>query len=165
MKIVFSLIVIFGCSYIGFGMSKTCKRKVVFYHDLLLFCSGLKSDISFFNLKLQKIFQKAQMGYQKDFGYLCEVALSSINNGNNVLLSQEELSRLKFLGQNEMQTLYNFFSILGKSDEKNQNKQTESYEKMFFDFFESAKEEYKNKGTLYGKLGIYSGLFVAILFL
>ena len=165
MKILFVLVIVFGCSYTGFGMSKNYKRKVSFYQDLLLFCSGLKSDISFFNLKLEKIFQKAQMGYEKEFAHLCEVALFSINSGSSCLVDEEQVSKLAFLSQSEVQAISNFFSILGKSDEKNQRRQTEVYEKMFFDFFENAKEEYKNKGALYGKLGIYTGLFVAILFL
>ena len=146
-------------------MNNNQKRKVTFYQDLLLFCSGLKSDISFFNLKLQKIFQKAQMGYDKEFGFLCETAIKSINSGSTDLICAEDISKISFLDQNERQALLNFFSILGKSDQTNQNKQFEVYEKMFFDFFEKAKEEYKNKGTLCVKLGIYAGLFVAILFL
>ena len=96
---------------------------------------------------------------------MCETALSSISCGNSVLIDEKEIKKITFLSQNEVQAISNFFSVLGKSDEKNQRKQTETYEKMFFDFFENAKEEYKNKGTLFGKLGIYTGLFVSILFL
>lgn len=165
MKVILILIIISSCSYVGFGMNKNQKRKMTFYQDLLLFCSGLKSDISFFNLKLQKIFQKAQMGYDKEFGSLCESAIKSINNGSSELICKEDILKISFLDENERQTLLNFFSILGKSDHINQSRQMEIYEKLFFDFFEKAKEEYKSKGTLCVKLGIYAGLFVAILFL
>ena len=163
MKIIFALVVIFGCSYVGFGMSKTSKSKVVFYQDLMLFCSGLKNYICFFNLKLEKIFQTGQMGYAKDFGYLCEIALSSIDCGKSDLIDVDQISKIKFLSSDECQTIAKFFSILGKSDEKNQSKQMEIYEKIFFEYFENAKENFKSKGTLYGKLGVYTGLFVAIL--
>ena len=79
------------------------------------------------------------------------------------MLEVEQVSKIKFLSHNECQTIANFFSVLGKSDEKNQSKQTEAYEKIFFECFENAKEDFKRKGTMYGKLGIYTGLFVAIL--
>ena len=67
------------------------------------------------------------MGYQKEFGHLCEVALLSITNGQSLLIDQTELEKINFLKQDEVQALANFFAILGKSDGKNQSKQTVVY--------------------------------------
>ena len=161
MKIVLILFVISGCSYAGFGVSKNFKSKVNFYHDMLLFCSGLKCDLSFLKLRLDNVFAKATGG--KEFVFLCEKATQSLKSAKSQLIQYKDLDEIVFLSKKEKQTLYGFFDVLGKSDVANQQMQIDGYEKIFFDCLENAKQEYKTKGALYGKLGIYAGLFVAIL--
>ena len=79
------------------------------------------------------------------------------------MIEYKDIDEIVFLSKKEKQTLYGFFEVLGKSDVSNQQMQICGYEKIFFDCFENAKQEQKTKGVLYGKLGIYTGLFVAIL--
>lgn len=163
MKILLILSVITASSCLGYSCGKQYKNKVVFYSDLLLFCACAKNEVSFFKSKLSVILKKAMFDCGKDLAYLCKIAQKSLQDGDFVLLQEKSLLNLRFLTLNERQTIANFFNFLGKSDEKNQKNQIDTYEKIFSDYFEKAKQDCATKGNLYGKLGVYAGLFLAIL--
>lgn len=163
MKILFILSVISLSSYVGFSMGGQYKKRVNFYNDLIVFCSGIKNELSFFKTRLSVILEKKDVIYNENFVCLCNVALKSLKSGNYLLLSENNLEFLKFLSYNEKQTVANFFNFLGKSDVKNQKNQIDLYEKIFSDNLEKAKYDYSQKGNLYKKLGVYAGLFLAIL--
>lgn len=163
MKILFILSVISLSSYVGFSMGGQYKKRVYFYNDLIVFCSGIKNELSFFKTRLSVILEKKDVIYSENFVCLCNVALKSLKSGNYLLLSENNLEFLKFLSYNEKQTVANFFNFLGKSDVKNQKNQIDLYEKIFSDNLEKAKYDYSQKGNLYKKLGVYAGLFLAIL--
>ena len=163
MKILLILSVISATSFIGFGVGKQYKNKVVFYRDLLLFCAYAKNEVSFFKSKLSVILEKARLNCDKNFNDLCKIANQSLQQGEFVLIEEKNLRFLKFLSFSEMKTVANFFNFLGKSDEENQKNQIEAYEKIFSDYYEKANQDCSSKAGLYGKLGIYAGLFLAIL--
>lgn len=163
MKILLILSVISATSFMGFGVGKQYKNKVVFYRDLLLFCAYAKNEVSFFKSKLSVILKNARLNCDDNFNNLCKIANQSLQQGNYVLIEEKSLCFLKFLSFSERQTIANFFNFLGKSDENNQKNQIESYEKIFSDYFEKAKQDCASKAGLYGKLGVYAGLFLAIL--
>ena len=71
---------------------------------------------------------------EKDLAYLCKIAQKSLQDGDFVLLQEKSLLNLRFLTLNERQTIANFFNFLGKSDEKNQKNQIDTYEKIFSDY-------------------------------
>lgn len=163
MKVVLSLLILCGCTYIGFNAGKNFKRKVKLYEDLLLFCGGVKSKISYFQLKLRDVLQSGRENAGEDFCMICDAADKSIEQGALPILSVENMSELRYLSLTEKEVIANFFSILGASDYKNQTEQINGFEKIFYNAFETAKEDMKIKGGLYGKLGIFTGLFIAIL--
>lgn len=163
MKILFVFSVITASSCLGFCCERQYKNKVVFYRDLLLFCACVKNEVSFFKSKLSVILKKVMVNCNKDLEYLCKIAQKSLKDGKFVLIEENCLLSLRFLTLNERQTISNFFNFLGKSDEKNQKNQIDSYEKIFLDYFEKSKQDCSTKGNLCGKLGVYAGLFLAIL--
>lgn len=163
MKIFLILSVISATSFVGFGISRQYKNKVVFYRDLLLFCAYVKNEVSFFKSKLSIILEKAMLNCDENFNDLCKIANQSLQQAKFMLIEEKNLYFLKFLSFSERKTIANFFNFLGKSDENNQKNQIESYEKIFSDYFEKAKQDCSLKAGLYGKLGIYAGLFLAIL--
>ena len=163
MKIVLCLVILCGSSYIGFSVNKSYRRRVRLYNDLLLFCGSVKSQISYFKLKLYDVIEKSKRNGGRDFTYICNTAQESLKNNDFPIIKLEDLSQLYFLGENECAVISEFFSVLGSSDCKNQTEQITGFEKIFGSFSETAKTDLKTKGSLYGKLGIFLGLFVAII--
>jgi len=163
MKILLVLFVISATSFMGFTAGRQYKNKVIFFRDLLLFCVYVKNEVSFFKSKLSDILNKGKLNCNENFNDLCKIANQSLQQGRFVLLEEKNLHFLKFLSFSERQTITNFFNFLGKSDENNQKNQIDSYEKIFSDYSERAKQDYDSKAGLYGKLGVYAGLFLAIL--
>ncbi len=163
MKILLILSVISASSYVGYSFGRQYKNKVVFYRDLLVFCACLKNEVSFFKNKLSVILEKAMSNCNENFADLCKIAQQSLQEGKYLLVEEKNLSFLNFLTFNEKQTVANFFNLLGKSDGINQKNQIEALENIFLDYFEKAKQDCTSKEGLYKKLGVYAGLFLAIL--
>jgi len=163
MKILLCVVILCGSSYIGFGLTKGYRRRVRLYDDLLLFCGNVKSQISYFQLKLYDVIEKSKQNGGKDFLYICNTAQTSLKHNDFPIIKNKDLHQLFFLAENEAAVICEFFSVLGSSDCKNQTEQISGFEKIFDGLSASAKADSKTKGNLYGKLGVFLGLFVAIL--
>jgi len=162
MKILFCIFAVFGCSYIGFGMSKNFKRKTRLYEDLVVFCGKIKSDIGYFGYTVSQILNNGMKNRGDDFCLICQKVLKRLSLPQS-LLTLDDIKELSFVSDEEKSLICDFFCLLGKTDAKEQSEQSQVFEKIFFEKLEASKEEYKTKGSLYGKLGIYAGLFVALL--
>ena len=84
--------------------------------------------------------------------------------GNNVALSKEILFKgIAFLSEQEKESIFNFFSSLGRVDIFNQVEQIELFIKTNSEYCNESSKQCTKNCALYTKLGIMFGLLVAIL--
>lgn len=69
----------------------------------------------------------------------------------------------EFLNTEDKQLLVDFFDGLGLSDTPSQIKRCASYKSLLEKHLCLAEKEAQEKGSLYGKLGFFAGLFISVL--
>lgn len=165
MKLVLIILLVVLCGAIGFGISNVYKQRKNFYESYLSFLEILKMEIGFSASKLDEIINKSISNlHNKDFNCL-------LKNYLNILSSEASLTNeilfknIKFLNENEKEDILLFFKNLGKTDVFNQVDIIKSKTESVKGQCEKLKKECEKFCPLYTKLGILSGLFLALIIL
>lgn len=161
-KIMLCMGVIVFCGVIGYGVSNfyILRKKFFFCFNHFLIC--LKSDISFNAYNLVDIISKnINQNYQsKEFKILLE---SYKYNLQGKLVKEAFFKDIKILTAEEQDGIFNFFNALGKTDIKMQLEEIEKVLEANNLYYIDAKEESKKYSSLYTKLGVIIGAFIAVL--
>lgn len=155
--------VIFGTTYIGFGIANYYIKREKLFFELCQFCEKLKTDIGFLLMPLEGILSEASENYLsglKDIADLCK----NIIKGGNELTSEKLQQQLKCacINEEEKRLICGFFCMLGKSDEKTQIEQIESYKQRFSAAEQSCSADKKKYSPMYKKLGFLLGVAVCL---
>lgn len=162
-KVILCASIIVLCGFVGYGVSNSFTQRKKFFFCFSNFLNLLRSDISFSSTKLETIIKK-QLNFpslSKEFKQMLKNYLLTLQS--NLILNNDTLFKgITILSNEEMERLYYFFSKLGKVDIKNQ---IEEIDKMFSVneiYLTQSNFESKKYSSLYVKLGIIIGAFVAI---
>lgn len=163
MKIALIIVLVCLCSAIGFGFSNGYKQRKNFFDAYVLFLQSLKTDINFSADKLNEIVKRAiQATSCKDFSNL-------LANYSNSLTARTELSKdalfkdVKLLTSQEKEQIFRFFSGLGKTDVFNQVEIISNELERGKSAFQKVKSDCEKYCPLFAKLGILTGLFLALI--
>ena len=160
MKLVLCVVLIFGFAYVGYCISRTYVTRKKFFFAFGNYLNDLRVDVNFSFKKLGQILT----GYNSDsseFNRLLENYKASLDNA---ILQKEGLFKgITILNAEEKEYVYLFFKSLGKTDVFNQVSIIDGLIETNKNYLNKASEESKKYGTLYTKLGIMMGAFVALL--
>ena len=161
MKIILCIGLIALCGYIGFSISKHYIERKKFYFNFLNFLNELKTDINFSAKKLDNILN--QVNFQ------CKQFFVLLNNYRNCLYMDTQIDKavlfkdINILSEQEKESTYDFFKSLGKLDVFNQVSSIDNFIKTTHEYYKIAQEDSKKYRSLYTKLGIIIGTFVALI--
>jgi len=158
MNIVLSLVVIVGCSYIGYGVGRYFKTREKIWNDFVNFCEFCDVQIGFFQNKLQSIMDKfvETNSTQKETKKMFKKIGTDLQNAKNLKIESI------FLNDDEKGQLNDFFNALGKSSADNQKNLIGHHKSIFSKYQKDCTESVKKNAPLATKLGFFLGLALAI---
>lgn len=149
MNLVACGIIIFCSTFVGFRLSAKCKQSHTFFYDLVSFCATYSANLQYRRLPLESVI--SQKCYGKQLKKVFDFYLQGKTEQKVVLSAQDE----KYVGD--------FFRLLGKSDAASQLSEIKLYKEYFETRLSETEKQYKDKGELYKRLGVLSGLLICIL--
>lgn len=161
LKTILIIVLILLISCIGYGFSYYYIQRKKFFDSLVFFIQNMKNDINFSQDKLIEIIDRnLNVVTNKDLNTL-------LCNYKNLIISNIDKRKLfcniNFLKENEKEIIFIFFKGLGKTDVFNQIELLDKFSNKLTEFYSNATHESKKYSSLYLKLGILFGLFVAII--
>ena len=163
MKIVLCLAVIFLFGLIGFGIAGSYMERKKFFFSFNNFLELIKSDINFSSKKIGQIIDETILICRdKNFLQLLKNYKNEIKN--NLQIEKENLFfNINILSEQEKESIYLFFKRLGRVDISSQTESINQIKNKCDEYYKQAQDEYKKYGSLYTKLGIVFGAFVALI--
>lgn len=144
LKAVGVIVIITVCTVFGFRMSERIRAR---YKTLAEFCLliGEASDRIRMGEELLHIFESKQ--------------------ARELVLFDQLAPTIKGVGLNkrDRELLEEFFASLGMGDAPSQIRRCETYLELLKKREEQAEQQAKAKASLYGKLGFFAGLFIAVM--
>lgn len=164
MKIVFLLVLFLTTSFIGFKFSRKYKVRSSFFSSLVELCQKFDIEINYSRERLKNLFLNFDEKMKRNLCGLDSNFLAFLDKKND--LEKETLfANIKFLKENEKDSIFPFFKMLGRSDVDSQSKEIKNYQTRFGSLSNGASQENKKYGGLCIKLGIVFGLFLIVLFI
>ncbi|MBE7074443.1 MAG: hypothetical protein E7376_00460 [Clostridiales bacterium] len=163
MKLILILVLVALCGCVGFKISSNYKQRQKFFQALNFFLQSFKTEINFTSNRLLKIIEHAKNTIKsKELNTLLDNYSVLIQNGHdfdNVNL----FSGINFLKQQEKETIFIFFKELGKTDVYNQTDSISNMQNICSEFLLQTKKDCDKYCSLYTKLGVLFGLFIALI--
>lgn len=157
--LVILLVVLFGM--LGFGFSGYFIIRKNFFNSLSSFLMEVKTNVNFNSKRVTEILSN-NSNRNKNVYRLLENYSNSLAR-KDVVDKDILFDGISFLTEQEKESIFVFFSSLGKVDIFNQVEQIDCFIKTFSEYYDSSKKQCDKKCSLYTKLGILLGLFVALL--
>lgn len=163
-KLILCIAIIALCGFIGYGISSHYSDRKKFFFSLTNFLNSLKTNIEFSATNLKKILmaELKQNTKSKDFCKMIENYLMSLDCGDE-FIKETLFNNIKILTEEEKECIFYFFKKLGKVDSFSQIEEIDKLFKVNGIYYSDAKEESKKYGSLYIKLGIIIGAFIALM--
>lgn len=156
-KIILLIVVIIGCTYIGWGLSNYYTIRHAFYKDFLNFLEFCEIEITFYHNKMQSIFDsyiETSPSSKEFIKFLNKTKLQFENDNikvDNLLLSS-----------NEQKLLANFFNGLGTTNAEKQGDLIEYNKSQFQIISNECAGKAQKFAPLCTRLGFLFGLAIAI---
>lgn len=162
MKYVF-IVLIFGiCSGIGYFFSQKYLKRKRFFSSLIALADKLSIQINFSRERLKVLIEDFDANLKKHLLGIDENFILYLDKKAE-LSSELIFKKADCLKNEEKETILLFLKTLGRSDVDNQTKEIQGYISRFGEFKKRADEEQKKYGSLALKLGVISGLFIAVI--
>lgn len=164
MQIAICILIIFGTSYIGIGLSRYYIKRERLFFELTMFCEKLKSDIGFLLMPLVDILKSVERDYSSLLVDISIKVLKKIDQGEIINTdNMYEMLECVYLKDEERSLIGSFFSVLGKSDSRSQLQSIEGFAVRFSELEKKCEKERERLSPMCTKLGIISGLAICLL--
>ena len=166
MQFVLSLILLVGCSYLGYGLGHYYTLRHQFITDLITFTNLLKVEISFLKDDLLKIIKEKTTQFSPSFKAVLKGYIKTIEE--NEMVTMETLKKnisTSYLENAEYHTLLQFFNGLGKTDAISQVEALDKFLLFFYTYLKNASKERQKYAGMFQKLGVLTGIFLVIVLL
>lgn len=164
MKYILISIIVFGASYIGYGISKYYRKRKRYFEDLILITERLSVDISFSKDNLQTIISNSINSYGNDFKNSLNGYLQYLKDNKTELTVDLLFKKSSLIKEEEKEIVFLFFKSLGRLDASNQVSEINNFKVKFISLKDDAENENKKFGSLSFKLAIIFALLIIILF-
>ena len=162
MKWVLMAVIFVICVFIGVIFSSKYKKRVQFFSALILLAQKLDVEINYSRERLKKLIESFDEKSKKNLLGVDIAFLEYLDKGGE-LTSEKLFKKSGILKTEEKETVTLFFKNLGRSDVENQTKEIKNSLSRFEKLQSDATNDNKKYGTLGTKLGIITGLVIAIL--
>ena len=158
MHIFILIIIVVGCSYLGYGISNYYKNRQKFYKDFLNFLEICEVQITFYHNKLDTIFDNflKDNHCSADFAKFLQKVKTQFNNQSTIKVEGIVINT------EEQKLLSNFFNNLGKTNSQNQKEIIEFNKAQFKTIASECESKAQKNAPLATKLGFLLGLAIAI---
>lgn len=163
MKYILIAIVVFGVSYIGYGINKYYRKRKRYFDDLILVAERLSVDISFSKDSLTRIFTSSFDSYGSDIKSVINSYMEFLKDNKTELNNELLFKKSTLIKDDEKETVFLFFKSLGRLDASNQIAEINNFKTKFIALKEEADTENKKFGSLSFKLAILFALLAIIL--
>ena len=161
-KLVICVIIVGLCALIGYGISISYTQRKKFFFELSNFLNSIKVDIQFSSKKLDLIITNSLNIYmQKDFVRILKNYQKTLTVGR--IEKGSIFDQINILTDQEKETIFQFLLKLGKTNSDSQIESINKTHSVCMGYYEYAKDESKKYGSLYIKLGVIVGSFIAII--
>ncbi|MGM9532044.1 stage III sporulation protein AB [Intestinibacter sp.] len=167
---IFLVGMLIGCSYLfGEEISKRYVRRHRQLNDLIRILEIMRMDLSFGMYTLEEIFRnislKEEYDFKKFFSTFADSLLKEDGKRIEDILedSIEILYRDTYLKKNEIEELKKLILSLGKSEVISQERLIDLTVENLKKITTESKDDIKNKGNLYKKLILFSGICIGII--
>lgn len=157
------MVIVFGiCVFIGYMLSSKYKKRMAFFSSLILLAQKLDVEINYSRERLKKLIESFDEKVKKNLLGIDKAFLDYLEKGGD-LTSERLFKKNGIIKTEEKEIVTMFFKNLGRSDVENQTKEIKNSLSRFDKLLADATTENKKYGTLGTKLGIITGLVIAIL--
>lgn len=163
MKYILIAIVVFGISYIGYGIDKYYRKRKRYFDDLILVSERLSVDIRFSKDTLTKILSNSIDSYGNDIKKSINGYLEFLKDNQKELNNDLLFKKSTLIKKDEQETIFLFFKSLGRLDASNQISEINNFKTKFIALRDEADNDNKKFGSLSFKLAILFALLVIIL--
>ncbi|MDD4211439.1 MAG: stage III sporulation protein AB [Clostridia bacterium] len=164
MEIFLRIIILVGCSYLGYGFGNYFSKRHKFILDLITFTNHLKVEIGFSKNHLGQIITNHTEECGNGFKSVLKGYLKALNSVDYITVERlnEQINTI-YLSEQEKNQMLNFFNFLGKSDSYNQLEIIEKSLNIFNNILKTSMEEKRKYGGMSKKLGTLIGAFIVII--
>lgn len=162
MQLILIGVIVFGVSYIGYGIAKYYRRRKRYFQDLVFLTERLSVDISFSKDYLQSIFIKSMGSYGKELQSSINGYVEYLKN-NHDLTDNLLFNKSTLIKDEEKDTVFLFFKSLGRLDASNQISEINNFKDKFIVMRDEAESDNKKFGALSFKLAMLFALLIVIL--
>lgn len=164
MQIVLSVIVLFGCSYVGYGLGQYYIMRHQFIGALITFLQVLKVDISYLKDDLIKVIETHKKNCPTSLQTVLKSYLKTLTEQETITVeSLKNNIKTPYLEEPEYGTLLQFFESLGKSDVTSQLELLDQFLAFFHRYYKNAETQKKKYAGLFSKLGVLLGIFLMVI--
>ncbi|MDY2734360.1 stage III sporulation protein AB [Intestinibacter sp.] len=167
---IFLVGMLIGCSYLlGEEISKRYIKRNRQLNDLIRILEIIRMDLSFGMYTLEEIFRNISLKDEYDFKEFFSSFADSLlkEDGKRIEDILEEnidiLYRNTYLRKNEIEELRKLILSLGKSELESQERLIDLTVENLKKLTVESKDDIKNKGNLYKKLIVFSGICIGII--
>ena len=164
MKIALLLGIVSLSGMVGLTISKHYIERKKFFLDLKNFVNSLKNEISFSLIKLIDVVEKLNKQIKNRNINILLANYATILKLKKEMGEDKLFQNISFLNEQERNNVFLFFTRLGRVDVVNQINELDNYSKIFDEYYQNAKANSEKYSSLYTKMGILVGLFIAIIF-
>ena len=170
LKILGLLGIVAACGMAGILKTKDLKRRVILLEDYLRMIIEIKGQINYFRDPLPDIFDKLRKnGDSKAFSLLNGLRDEIGEKGGDMVkiwpLKIEETYKNEPLKEDDMDIFRYPGEFMGQTDYDNHIYHFSYVEDKLQKQIENAREELRQKGPMYGRIGFFLGAMIAIIFI
>lgn len=163
MKIMLSIVLIILFGLIGFGIAGFYISRKKFFFSLNSFIDSFKLDINFSSKKLLNIIDECLLSVNDRYMKLLLQNYKKLVIGGFLIDKTALFKDIGILNEQEKESIFQFFCRLGRIDVINQNENLMHFKSACHEYYNNSKDESVKYSSLYTKLGIIFGAFVALI--
>lgn len=169
MKWIGFLLIIAGCSGIGFTCVADYTKRLVSLEQLVKMIGYISNDIEVHNIPLAEAIRRCENrmeGNYKKFLHLVSEKMESFSGEDIALIWKNEAPLLRCeLAKRDYELFLNCMDQTGFMDAKAQKQVLNEYQNMLKQLMEELAKKKEDTCKLYRTIGILSGLFLCVLFI
>ena len=152
MKLIFAVISLIICVFLGYIFSLKYTNRKKFYQEFEKFNNNVKNEVKFSQNSILHVIK--QLNATTDFN----------KKTKDIMLNQKKYN-ISYLSKDENQFYVNYLDSIGKTDKQSQTEYLEFAGQTIIDNLKNATELEKKYKPLCIKLGFFLGLVILILLL
>ncbi len=169
-KLAGAIIVIFSCGVCGFAIRYGYSKRIKLLENMNSCLCVIENEIRYMQNDIEKVILKTIPVSEDLNKHIFNVFLDKLKKSDGEQLSSiwadavESIKNYSYYIRSDIVTLKKFGNILGCGDIDTQMNNISNFRLLITRQFEAATENYKRIGEHSGKIGVYAGVLVAIIF-